>query len=228
MRIEIKAIEPGAIRYSTCGDWQWLPDGSLVVSVPDYGGQNDSAFLVALHEMVEAWLCRRDNISEKDVSIWDMCNPDLDEPGDDPNAPYFRQHKVAMDIEKKVCNAMHKDWREHEMWVQNAAAEVDRQHEREMPAITKQGPRFWAELHLFALRHMGEDSSEWFGAWIDDLPFGECPCAKHLHEYLKENPPDWEDFFLWTVDLHNAVNDRIGKPTISVDDAAELWQNRTF
>jgi hypothetical protein len=75
---------------------------------------------------------------------------------------------------------------------------------------------------------MGEDSSEWFNAWIDDLPFGECPCREHFHEYLKENPVDWEDFFLWTVDLHNAVNERIGKPTINVDDAAILWQTRTF
>jgi hypothetical protein len=64
MKIEIEAIDPAKIRYSTCGDWQWLEDGTLRIEVPDFRGNKDSAFLVAIHELVEAWLCNRDGITE--------------------------------------------------------------------------------------------------------------------------------------------------------------------
>jgi hypothetical protein len=126
MKIEIEAIDPAKIRYSTCGDWQWLEDGTLRIEVPDFRGNKDSAFLVAIHELVEAWLCNRDGITEAEVSAWDINNPELEEPGDSKNAPYHRQHAKAMAIEKKLCQAMTIDWREHQLWVEDSANEVDR------------------------------------------------------------------------------------------------------
>ena len=229
MRIEIKSIDPAAIRYSTCGDWQWLPDASMKVSVPDYANRN-SEFLVALHEMVEAWLCRKDHITEAEVSAWDINNPELEEPGDSKNAPYHHQHMVAMQVEKIVCEAMKINWDDHQRWVENSANEVDRNLAtgRPTPKITLEGSRFWAELHIFGLRHEGQDSKDWLDDWAANIPFDGCPCEEHLYEFMEKNPPDWDNFFVWTVDLHNAVNTRIGKPTIDWDLARKLWSDRSF
>jgi len=232
MRIEIKAIDPIAIRYETSGDWIWLPDGSLQVSVPNYGNNNDSAFLVALHEVVEAWQCRKAHIPEEDVSAFDIAHPELAEPGDSMDAPYHKQHLVATEVEKDVARALGIDWKEHEKWVENSADEVSRNIAIEAPKITLDGPRAWAELHLFALRHearrQGVSAAAWFADWVADLPFDGCPCKGHLHEFLTHNPPDWDRFFAWSVNLHNAVNARIGKITIGLEQSRVLWSSRLF
>jgi hypothetical protein len=230
MKIELKSVDPNVIRYSTCGDWEWLPGDHLKVTVPDYGSQEDSAFLVALHEMVEAWLCKKAGILESDVSKWDIDHPELEEPGDHEDAPYHEQHKVATEIEKMVAAAMKKNWDGHNKWVGNAADEVDRTHNDipKTPQILAKGARFWAELHLYGLRHTGKNSSGWFNDWVSAIPFDDCPCKKHLKEYLEENPPEWNRFFDWGVELHNAVNFRIGRPTVDIENAKELWENRLF
>ena len=229
MKVEIKSIYPSAIRYSTCGDWRFLPDGTLQVFVPEYGGRDDSAFLVALHEMVEAWACQKAGIPEEEVSAWDINNPDLEEPGDNKNAPYAKQHALAMKIEQEMCNHLGIEWDRHQQWVENSANEVDRAHATAAtPQITLNGSRYWSELHLFGLRHKGTDDTIWFEQWASALPFDGCPCQDHFRKYVSENPPAWQDFFAWGVHLHNDVNDRIGKPTISVEKARELWEKRTF
>jgi len=227
MRIEIKSIDPVAIRYETAGDWIPLDDGSMQVLVPEYGNEN-SAFLVALHELVEAWLCRVARIPEEDVSKFDIEHPELEEPGDSMEAPYHKQHVIATQIERDVCNAMGIDWQKHNDWVEAAAFEVSRQIAVEAPRIVLEGSRYWAELHLFALRQSGIEYTRWLDEWIKSLPFDGCPCEKHLKEFIHKNPPDWKNFFDWTVDLHNAVNARIGKHTISRDRARDLWLSRKF
>jgi hypothetical protein len=230
MHFEAKAIDPNAIAYSTCGNWEWLPNDYLKVTVPDFGNREDSAFLVALHELVEAWLCKSAGILESDVSKWDIEHPELEEPGDHPEAPYHEQHRVATEVEKLVNSALRRDWDDHEGWVQAAAEEVDRSHETvpETPRILREGSRYWAELHLFALRHNGKQSAGWLKDWVESLPFDGCPCKKHLEQHLGDNPPVWNDFFVWTIELHNAVNIRIGKPLMDVENARQYWGSRLF
>ena len=228
MRIEIKAIDPVSIRYETCGDWRWLPDGALQVLVPNYGNNTRSELLVALHELVEAWLCREAKISEESVTAFDIANLDLEEPGDSTEAPYHEQHVVATEIEKEMALALRRDWDDHEDWVTKSAAEVSRNIDTPEPEIMKHGPRFWAELHLFALRHRGKPAQGWLDLWIDAIPFDGCPCKDHLRDFLRKNPPDWSNFFEWSVNLHNAVNARTGKLTIPVEKARELWTLRIF
>jgi hypothetical protein len=42
----------------------------------------------------------------------------------------------------------------------------------------------------------------------------------HFEQVLVENPvPEAGDFFKWSVDVHNIVNKRIGKPEFSYEDA---------
>jgi len=236
MRIEIKAIDPSAIRYSTCGDWEWLPDGSLQISVPDHGGQDNSAFLVALHEMAEAWMCKKSGITEEEVNRWDISHPDAIEPAEEVGSPYADEHAIATQVELKVCAGLNMDWNKHNDWVGNAADEVDRRIASGVPAprILLEGSRYWAELHLFALRYdMLKQKDEyhlfsWLQGWMDSLPFEGCPCEQHLKDFVENNTPPLDAFFDWTISLHNSVNDRIGKPIYTPENARKLWLKRSF
>ena len=227
MNFTSKAIPPSSMRYVTTGDWEWMPNGELKLSVAEYGNE-DGQFLVLLHELVEAWLCKKAGVKEIDVSKFDIAHPDLEEPGDSPEAPYYHQHLVATQIERIACQAAGIDWNEHNDWVQRAGDEVMERIDDPSYPLQRDGGRFWAELHLFALRHTGGDASEWFNGWKASLPFNGCPCKEHFDEYLEQNPVDWNNFFGWTINLHNAVNERIGKPVMFVDDARNYWLEKFF
>jgi hypothetical protein len=228
MRLEAKAIDPIAIRYSTCGDWEWLPDGAMKVTVPNYGNREDSAFLVALHEMVEAFLCKGAGVTELEVSGFDKAHPELEEPGDSRLAPYHKQHVVATNVEKLVCEAAGIKWDDHNEWVTNSANEVDRNLDIPAPRLAVSGPRFWAELHLYGIRHTGKNSQGWLNDWVAAIPFDKCPCKDHFDDFVADNPPDWKNFFQWGIDLHNSVNLRTGKPTMDIENARLLWESRLF
>lgn len=102
MRIIIDTIPAGNMRYDTCGDWR-EEDGALVVEVSDEVPAEER-FLVALHELVEAELCRRRGIGQAEVDAFDMAFKGEGEPGDDPAAPYRREHRQAMLIEHMMAN----------------------------------------------------------------------------------------------------------------------------
>jgi len=58
------------------------------------------------------------------------------------------------------------------------------------------------------------------------LPCGECRI--HWGEVLEEKPIDphlqrGEEVFNWTVDAHNYVNLRTGKPLVSYEEATNYW-----
>lgn len=110
--IDIRIIPEGEQRYETLGDW-WLAGSTLHVRAS--GDAKHDAFLIALHEMVEAYLCHVRNIPGKAVDDHDytfeaertegLHGPD-DEPGDDPRAPYRREHRFAMLIEHLMANEL--------------------------------------------------------------------------------------------------------------------------
>jgi hypothetical protein len=139
-------------------------------------------------------------------------------------------------IERELAIALSVKWEEHNKWVISVGRElgrIDHQNELNKSALLRHGSRYWAELHLYALRVDSQvlparDLRYWLDFWIAGLPFDGCPCEQHLFEYISENPPSYADFFAWGVNLHNAVNERIGKPVIAVEDARKLWQTRTF
>lgn len=126
MKIEIKSIDPLLNRYPTAGDWYELGDGTLRITTPDWEGNRDGAFLVAIHELVEAYLCQRDDVTEEVVTHWDKTHPHLDEPGDHNECPYNRQHCVAMRIERTLASAMGISWHAHDRWVERAAIESEK------------------------------------------------------------------------------------------------------
>lgn len=149
MKAILKSVDPSLMRYVTTGDWEIAGD-QMIITVADYGMQENSAFLVALHELVESFLCKNAGIAEEDVSRFDIENPNLEEPGDSPIAPYHKQHNIANSVEKIVCEAIGIDWNQHNDWVQRAANEVEKRQSEVQPAMLRDGPRLWAELHLFS------------------------------------------------------------------------------
>ena len=78
-------------------------------------------FLVAYHEQIEAMLCLKAGVKERDVTEFDKQyerNRDPDdftsEPGDDPNAPYYVMHQIATRMERALAIELGVDWSAYE------------------------------------------------------------------------------------------------------------------
>jgi len=80
--------------------------------------------------------------------------------------------------------------------------------------------RHWAELHS-----QQDPTEEWFADWLRRIPGSSCNrCAKNFEEILQSNPPRFDDFFAWSVEAHNSVNQKLGKPIMSLEDAGKVWR----
>lgn len=118
MHIQLRTIPHESQRYPTVGDWQISEDGTIAIDVSDMGNE-DYAFLVAIHEAVEVWLCRKRGISQESVDAFDIeyeknrPDGDFSEPGDDTNAPYFKEHQFATMIERQVAKELGVNWDEY-------------------------------------------------------------------------------------------------------------------
>lgn len=111
MTILVRTVPAYQIRNHGAGDWSFTPNGVLVVEVAEM--DKDSAICVAVHEIVEALLCQKHGVTDEAVTAWDAASPD-EEPGEHPQAPYFREHMVALEIEKMLCTAQGHLWDAHE------------------------------------------------------------------------------------------------------------------
>jgi hypothetical protein len=114
MIIDLHTIPHDKQRYKTLGDWYYGGGGLLLIRASQVGDQ-DYEFLLLLHELVEAWLCRKRGISEKDVDSFDLAYAGEGEPGDDPKAPYYKEHLFATQIEKMMAAELGVDWNEYEL-----------------------------------------------------------------------------------------------------------------
>jgi len=83
------------------------------------------------------------------------------------------------------------------------------------------GPKAWFVLHNNAALYPDNPSrtdrmeySRYLKFFVNHLPCVD-PCRKDSYEYLNKNPPDFsnkENYFKWTVDFHNWVNEKTGNP----------------
>jgi hypothetical protein len=114
MKIIIETIDHKKQRYPTVGDWIVEADGTRHIYVSDMGN-DDYAFLVGLHEMIEQRLCEKRGITQESVDSFDKKfegdrakgkHGEDDEPGDDPKAPYRREHFFATNIEALMCDQL--------------------------------------------------------------------------------------------------------------------------
>lgn len=78
----------------------------------------------------------------------------------------------------------------------------------------------WASLHRRALNVTGPDDA-WLAAFANRLPCGACRI--HWQAAVKANPPDWNQYFAWTVQRHNEISARLGKPLYTVEAAYARW-----
>lgn len=115
MQISIQTIPHQQHRYETVGDWYSdKATGRVYILVSEMGNWRYE-LLVAVHELVEAFLCLQDGVTEESVDEFDKVytNPD-EEPGDSPNAPYQKQHCLATGIERILAACLGVKWSEYE------------------------------------------------------------------------------------------------------------------
>jgi hypothetical protein len=118
--IEIHSLPHEAQRYPTVGDYEDDVHGTHI-RISDMGNE-DYEILVAIHEMVEQYLCRKRGISEKKITAFDKKFErereagkwTTEEPGDDPRAPYRKEHFFATNIERQIAYELGVDWKEYD------------------------------------------------------------------------------------------------------------------
>lgn len=91
------------------------------------------------------------------------------------------------------------------------------------------GPYMWATLHFVAMgapATFDEKQKVLYKAFYSQLPsIIPCQsCGQHLVETMNNIPIEPAltgalALFEWTVNIHNAVNERLGKPKLSVEEA---------
>ena len=85
------------------------------------------------------------------------------------------------------------------------------------------GPAMWLMIHLVA--HSSPGNVHIFQRMMTALARAiPCEtCKTHLSDYLRQHPiRNNNNIFQWSVDLHNAVNERLGKDVVSLEEATRL------
>lgn len=90
------------------------------------------------------------------------------------------------------------------------------------------GPGLWFSIHIMAL-HANTAEKYQSVVWFINLLALTHPCLEcrnHMTNYLNAHPlsqVNIKDLFKYTVEFHNAVNKRLNKPLISLEDATNLY-----
>lgn len=122
MKIIIQTIKHKDQPYPTAGYWRRDADGTLLINVSQEIGDK-YALLVALHELVEVALCEERGITTEMVDTFDKSfelhrHPDDEsEPGDDPAAPYRKEHLFASGIEKLMAAELDVNWKHYDQTI---------------------------------------------------------------------------------------------------------------
>lgn len=86
-------------------------------------------------------------------------------------------------------------------------------------------PVVWKTWHARARGFAGASDMEFITKMRDDIPCGDC--KKGFIAILKELPPKWDDegwsYFDWTVEVHNRVNEKLGKAKVTIEEAERMY-----
>ncbi len=125
MTIIIETVPHEKQRYETVGDWYFEPHPTipneevLHIKCSKLSDWRREA-LIQVHELVEVLMCQNDGVSQEVVDKFDTAfeanrkKGNEDEPGDDPKAPYVKQHCVATGIERILAAQLGVNWKEYE------------------------------------------------------------------------------------------------------------------
>ena len=138
MKINVETIPHHKQRYDTCGDYWTDKNGTLQVRISNFFGKFGAIYtwLVLLHEMTEIALCLVQRVPFSAIDKFDMkyerdrgfgIHGATDEPGDDREAPYGRQHCLATAVERMICAYLGVAWKDYENAVY--ALDYSRHHE---------------------------------------------------------------------------------------------------
>lgn len=110
MKIKIQTIPHKNQRYNTCGDY-FEKDGTIHVQVSEMGNEYHE-LAIAIHELIEAFLAKKRGIIWEDIDTFDTSFDYSKEyePGDDPIAPYYKEHRFAENIERQLIHELGLDW----------------------------------------------------------------------------------------------------------------------
>ena len=117
MKILIETIPYSKMRYPTVGDY-FIKDGIVYIQVAKLGNWRYEACSIA-HELVEFFVVKYQNIPLKKIDHFDDLferkreEGNIDEPGDDPRAPYKTAHSVASGIERIVAAMLCVGWKKY-------------------------------------------------------------------------------------------------------------------
>ena len=104
-------------RYKSIDDWtdpSDTPDGLVFSTQTADMGNMDYNFLILIHALVEQYLCHKHKIKDEVVTKFDMDHSQLDNPGENPKAPYHKEHLIANDVEAMLSVALKVDWTKYE------------------------------------------------------------------------------------------------------------------
>lgn len=90
--------------------------------------------------------------------------------------------------------------------------------------VVEEKPNPWIELHDGTVHDALSLAN-----WELKIPQYGCQCKKFYAEWKAENAPDFTSpgaFFAWGVRLHNAVNAKLGKPQLTIDEARKIWRSK--
>lgn len=122
-KIIIRPVQPENQRYPTPGDWLYDAESDTLEIRVSRMADYRSELAVAIHEFFEAVECLQRDVSEAQVTAFDLKyederadgkHADADEPGDDKRAPYREQHIGATWVEREVCVRTGLTWEAHE------------------------------------------------------------------------------------------------------------------
>jgi len=89
---------------------------------------------------------------------------------------------------------------------------------------SRRGPELWAELHRWALAADPATARHWLDRLAARVPCGDC--RRHWLADVAASPPptgNCDELFAWTVERHNQVNRRLGKPEMPLTEATQRW-----
>lgn len=117
------------VRCAQVGDWSY-GDKTIEVKAAILGDWRYE-LLVQVHELVEAALCKHRGITDEQVTAFDakfeaerengLHSPEAED-GDDPRAPYRKEHFTATNIERQLAAELDVDWAEYEKAIDSVYA----------------------------------------------------------------------------------------------------------
>jgi hypothetical protein len=81
------------------------------------------------------------------------------------------------------------------------------------------GRKAWKSLftEIFDLQQLKD--------WEQTIPKYECDCTNFYLQWKAMNPPQENIGFTWKWKLKNAVNQKLGQPLLSIEEAKAFWAN---